>query len=978
VTTSSPQSSEGSASAVLPARDVERYAAFISYSHALDGTLAPALQTSLEQFGRVWYRRRALRLFRDTTNLAATPHLWNSIERALGSSSWFILLASPDSARSMWVRREIDWWLANRSAARLIVAVTGGSLAWDEATGQVDEQHTDALPPAFVERGLPEPLWVDFRPLRAAEPTDPAYQAAVVNIAAALHGIPKDDLVGEQIRQHRKRRRSIALAAMMLVFLTVTSIIAAGVAIAQRNRAVEQTRLATSRLLLPQAEGLIAENPRTALRLAEAALAIHPDPETRSGLAQLLTGTRYAGTISESLVKAHLALRADGRLLAAGDADGTITFWNLADPRHPAQVGKPLAHAEPIVAMGFSSDGRHLLSAGYQGTIDAWDLTDPARPVRAAAPLTTSAPLTSMAIGPGVMASSSSTGSTGAVTVWDVTDFARARPVGDPLVIDADGVYSLAIAPDRPLLAVRTNEAVLLWDLTNPARPRPAGTLQNRQPGSSLNPVAFNRAGTMLAVADAGVVLWDVTDPAAASPVKTLQPGEGTTLSDTTAVAFAAEKPLLAVGGIDGAVTVWDIRDPRRPDRIDPTFTGHTSALTSLAFLPGSGTLVSSESFSSIMLWDVVGTALPRPHHPGTTSAGEPTSAVAITPDGQYAASGSNDGSVSSWDLADPARPHRLGAAVPGHSGAANSPPLGTPYASMAFSPDGQTLATGGEDGAVALWDASHPGHLRRLDTTLVGHEGPITSVRFAPVGTILATGSLDGTVRLWNIANPARPEAIGPPLADPFTSGFVSSVAFSRDARTLAAGGGRGAILWDVTDPAHARRVGPPLTEHTDTVNAVAFSPAADLLVTGSKDDTAILWDVTDKTQPRAIGQPLEPGTVSVSSVAIARDGHTLVTGGIYYAAVVWDLSSLDRPRKLGPTLKRERMSGWATAIASDRALVTSSVDGAVVVWDLRELNALRADPLARACLITGGGLKRDEWARYVPTLAYDDTCTR
>lgn len=71
----------------------------------------------------------------------------------------------------------------------------------------------NALPPAFSERGLPEPLWVDFRPLRTAEPTDPAYHAAAVNIAATLHGIPKDELVGEQIRQHRKRRRSIALAA---------------------------------------------------------------------------------------------------------------------------------------------------------------------------------------------------------------------------------------------------------------------------------------------------------------------------------------------------------------------------------------------------------------------------------------------------------------------------------------------------------------------------------------------------------------------------------------------------------------------------------------------------------------------------------------------------------------------------------------------------------------------------------------------
>jgi len=80
---------------------VERYAAFISYSHALDGALAPSLQASVEEFGRVWYRRRALRLFRDSTNLAATPHLWGSIEVALRGSAWFVLLASPDSAQSM-------------------------------------------------------------------------------------------------------------------------------------------------------------------------------------------------------------------------------------------------------------------------------------------------------------------------------------------------------------------------------------------------------------------------------------------------------------------------------------------------------------------------------------------------------------------------------------------------------------------------------------------------------------------------------------------------------------------------------------------------------------------------------------------------------------------------------------------------------------------------------------------------------------
>src|SRR4051812_7977525 len=72
------------------AQDTETtdYDGFLSYSHALDGTLAPALQAGLEQFGRPWHQRRVLRVFRDNANLSATPHLWSSIEDALSRSAW--------------------------------------------------------------------------------------------------------------------------------------------------------------------------------------------------------------------------------------------------------------------------------------------------------------------------------------------------------------------------------------------------------------------------------------------------------------------------------------------------------------------------------------------------------------------------------------------------------------------------------------------------------------------------------------------------------------------------------------------------------------------------------------------------------------------------------------------------------------------------------------------------------------------------
>jgi len=97
---------------------MERYDAFISYSHARDRGIATALQDVVQRLGKPWYRRRALRVFRDDTSLAATPALWPSIVDALDGSRFLILLASPEAAASRWVDREVAHWLAHRGATR--------------------------------------------------------------------------------------------------------------------------------------------------------------------------------------------------------------------------------------------------------------------------------------------------------------------------------------------------------------------------------------------------------------------------------------------------------------------------------------------------------------------------------------------------------------------------------------------------------------------------------------------------------------------------------------------------------------------------------------------------------------------------------------------------------------------------------------------------------------------------------------------
>jgi len=184
------------------------YDGFISYSHAADDLLAPRLQAGLQRFAKPWWKRRALRIFRDESSLSANPHLWSSITDALDTSDWFVLLLSPDAADSEWVNNEVAYWLEHKESDRIIPVVTDGDFTWSET--DIDLAST-AVPPALYGAFSDEPRWVDLRFARTEEQLDlnnPRFSAAVADIASAIRRVPKDELESEEVRQHRRTVRT--------------------------------------------------------------------------------------------------------------------------------------------------------------------------------------------------------------------------------------------------------------------------------------------------------------------------------------------------------------------------------------------------------------------------------------------------------------------------------------------------------------------------------------------------------------------------------------------------------------------------------------------------------------------------------------------------------------------------------------------------------------------------------------------------
>jgi WD40 repeat protein len=262
------------------------YDGFISYSHAADGQLAPSLQRGLELLAKRWNSRRSLRVFRDETGLSTTPDLWAAIERALDDSEWFVLLASPASAASEWVNKEVARWIRTKSVDHILPVVTDGTWVWDPVERDFTEE-SSAVPDALRGELSDEPRHLDLRWARSATDLDlrnSQFRSAVADLAAPMHGVAKDELEGEDIRQHRRTRRLARSAVGALVLLVVIATLVSVFAVVQRNGARTATAVANQELLVADSQTQIGSNPELSMLLATEADRRAPSTTTRNAL----------------------------------------------------------------------------------------------------------------------------------------------------------------------------------------------------------------------------------------------------------------------------------------------------------------------------------------------------------------------------------------------------------------------------------------------------------------------------------------------------------------------------------------------------------------------------------------------------------------------------------------------------------------------------------------------------------------------
>ncbi len=276
---------------------------------------------------------------------------------------------------------------------------------------------------------------------------------------------------------------------------------------------------------------------------------------------------------------------------------------------------------------------------------------------------------------------------------------------------------------------------------------------------------------------------------------------------------------------------------------------------------------------------------------------------VAFTPDGTFLVSGGWDRIISFWDPATGKEVRHIDAPEKGVD-------------ALAFSRDGKLLAGAGLNGAVILWNAATGQEARRLE----GHRQQVKGIAFSPQGDRLISGDAE-VARLWDVTS-------GKVLhAWPVGQGGVSAVAYSPEGRLLAAAGENAtAFVWDVESGRPVHR----LHGEGTYIYALAFSPDSGSLLVGVENGSAMVWNLKTGKPGRPLHSKM---TRSLQCLAFSRDGKLLATGDGNRQLRLWDWAS--RTERWHVTAHPDRV-GTVAFSPDGRTLASGSAESSIHLWDV------------------------------------------
>lgn len=921
----------------------------MSYSHAGDNALAPRLQKSLEGFARKFWHRKSLRVFRDQTTLAVTPHLWPTIATALDEAEYFILLASPESAASPWVQKEVAHWLARNTPENFLIVLTAGRIDWDDDANDFDWSRTNALPEALRRVFGNEPKWEDLSTIRSSRDVkqlDPILRQATASLYATMTGRPLDEVYGEDVTRQAQFKQFLgAVAAVILTLggLGLYAFMQANIEARERLRSQSLTLSATS--LLQNKSSRYTRATLTAMdAVPDAARCDAREEMAEAAWALRASSLNHAWNLQTRVLVAHsgalytLALSRDGAWLASGWSDGTIRVYDTKDWR---EVKTLTGHTQGILNLSFSPDGRYILSSAgtklsdpsRDNTVRLWDWqtrTDPAATFPEKAHV-----FTARFDSSGRRILTNASGNAARLWTIDGAGVPEHELSSSPSSQEKDGVLSAAFSPDDTLVATGSESGrVILWEAGSGNISK---VLSERQ-GERARHIAFIDGGQRVVVGGyAGTVR--IFDVASGALIYASKDHKGTAqASGVNAIAVNPQGNGFATASVDTTIRLYDAANIRTAQILY----GHESKVQGAAYTGDGANLVTWSQDGTVRIWATENgrmLAVLRGHTSNVNTA-------VLLPGGDGLVTGSDDGGLRVWSRAEPAGAMVLRAFPMETSRRGKTNTLN----SVTFSPDAKRLAAGSWNGKAALFD----GATGAVIAELPGDGAPVLSVAFANSGAFLATatGHLEGkhdrtySVRIWDAES-------GAPRGEPLIHGSrLRTVAFSPDdSAVVAAAGDNRAVVWRLNDAAAQ-----PLMlkgSHSAPVTSAAWSRDGKRIATSSMDRTVRLWDASSGAE-LASARPIKLGD-AVYKVGWFMLGarELLLTASGDSRLTLWD--PYTRKIVLSIDDQVEGESDWFSSVSAlpgqgpegTDAILAVTSRGAVRIWGLNPPGAGAGQPL-------------------------------